>query len=399
MAYKGNDIVTQARTCLGKSYGTWYAGHYMDCTGLVVYSCQKAGLNVSRSKMGGGCKQHWEYFNKSSHVGNVLFKSSSHMTHGTGKKITKSQVKAGDLLYKFNYDNSGNSHVVIATNSSGGTIDASGGAGVVREKSSYDWAFQDVDLWVRMYEDGATSTTETEPAIPTVDDGGSSPVITTVDTDTGDVTSTISYDYSYLLAGGLPLTNVDVYKGTMETMLKQIQSSQSYLVNGTYLAGSSSGFIYDLTHGGSFRFILPEISEEFSANYETISIPGRSSEVHSYNNTASQTRSISLDLMAGTGLYISTDPVGDMQKDIAFLKSLLYPDYSSSVVRPPAMVLAYLGPSSIIKGVITTLSVNYKKPYTVAGIPMRAEITIGITQASDDPADYIDMRQRKTVSY
>lgn len=402
MAYKGNEIVQVARTLLGKKYGSYYNGYRMDCTGIVCY-CLNKTLGIKKSVIGGGCKQHWEYFTRNSHKGTVLYKSSSRDTNKTGINLSAPKVKAGDLLYKFNYDNSGNHHVVIATGNGIGTIDASGGAGVVRERTDYKWAFQDVDLWVRMYEDGATTsnTVTNEQLDQEVNGPGStgetttSPVIST----TSPVSSTTSYDYSYLLAGGLPLTSVDVYEGAMTKVLSNIKSSGTTKISGISVANSSLGFVSDLTHGGQFKFILPEFSEEYTANYENISIPGRSSDIQSYSSTSSPTRTVSLQLMAGEGLYKGSDPIEAMHKDIAFLESLVYPDYSSSIVLPPAIVLVYLGPKSILKGVITSVSVNYHKPYTVKGEPMYAEVSFTVVQASDNPADYKDMRSRNSTTY
>ena len=197
MAYKGNEIVQVARTLLGKKYGSYYDGYRMDCTGIVCY-CLNKTLGIKKSVIGGGCKQHWEYFTRESHKVTVLYKSSSRDTNKTGINLSASKVKAGDLMYKFNYDNSGNHHVVIATGNGIGTIDASGGAGVVRERTDYKWAFQDVDLWVRMYEDGATTsnTVTDEQLSQEVNGSGStgetttSPVINT----TSPVSSTTSID-------------------------------------------------------------------------------------------------------------------------------------------------------------------------------------------------------------
>lgn len=419
MAYKGEEIVELARTCLGKTYGSYYNGHRMDCSGLVRY-CLVKKLGVSSSALGGGCKQQWAYFTGRSHKGNVLYQSSQYAgAKGTGKNISTSKVKAGDLLYKFNYDNTGNHHVVIATNSRGGTIDASGGAGKVREQSSYSWAFQDVDLWVRMYEDGAqaettTSSAKKESTKPAATSSGSgktpvssgdiqepsdsSPVISSIDNEES-VASSVSYDYSYVLAGGLPLTSVDTYKGAMNKVLSQIQSSANIVFNGVSVKGQSLGFLYDLTHGGSFKFILPEFSESYQANYESITIPGRSSDIQSYHGTSSPSRTVNLQLMAGEGLYKGSDPVADLHRDIAFVKSLHYPDYQSSIELPPPIVLLYLGPTSILKGVVTTCTVNAKKPYTVDGKPMYVELQFTVVQASDNPPDYRDIRSQSAVAY
>lgn len=411
MAYRGTEIVNAARGCLGKRYGSTYQGYRMDCTGLVCYSLNKV-LGIKKATLGSGCKQQWEYFTSKSHKGTVLYRSSSRDTNKTGKNIRTSQVKAGDLLYKFNYDNSGNHHVMIATGS-GGTIDASGGQGVVREKSSYPWAYQDVDLWVRMFEDGATSdSVVNNPSLSediTTGDSGDviDAIIETPGTSTGtgsidgssSVSSSVSYDYSYLLAGGLPLTSVDVYRGAMTEILNKVSKNSNTTIEGVSYKSTNVGYLSDLTHGGQFRFILPEVSKSLTANYENISIPGRSAGVQSYSDTAGISKSVTLELMAGAGLYVGEDPVKDMEADISFVESLVYPDYSSSIVNPPSIVLLYLGPSSILKGVVTSVTVDSMKPYTVDGRPMRYKLGFTVLQATDNPPDYRDVRSKSTTSY
>lgn len=424
---KGTDILNMARSCIGKKYGSYYNGHRMDCSGLVRYCLTKL-CSVSGSALGGGCKQQWEYFTGRHHKGTVLYQASSML--GKGKNISTSKVKAGDLLYKFNYDNSGNHHVMIA-NGKGGTVDASGGAGQVREKQPYSWAYKEVGLWVRMDEDGSSNATTTtnlsnetsKPSTSTKsstsnlssgnvqDSASSSPVVAATTDEEGDpegdegsssanVSSTTQYDYSYVLAGGLPLTSVDTYKGAMTKILSEISSKKNLVFNGATLKGHALGYLYDLTNGGSFKFILPEFSESYQANYDAITIPGRSSDVQSYSSTSSPSRTVSLQLMAGEGLYnYGASSEDALLNDIAFLKSLCYPDYQSSIVKPPPIVLLYLGPSSVLKGVVTTCTVNGKKPYTVDGKPMYFEVSFTVVQATDNPPDYKDIRNKSSVAY
>lgn len=427
MAYKGTELLQTARTCLGKSYGSKFEGYTMDCSGLIAY-CLKKRFNISSSTIGCGCKQQWEYFSSKSHRGRVLYRSSS--MNGKGKDISSSQVKEGDLLYKFYYD--GVNHHAMIANGSGGTIDASGGTGAVREKQPYAWAYKDVDLWVRMYEDNAQNATTTTnmqdeankssssvtPSGSNIASGNvqnpaaSSPVISSVTDGTGNpnssgdnssvssnVTSSYNYDFSYVLAGGLPLTSVDTYRGAMVKILNKINSSENLVYNGATLRGYSMGFLYDLTHGGYFKFLLPEFSESYQANYETIQIPGRSSDVQSYHGTSSPSKTVTLQLMAGEGLYKGSDPVGALHKDLDFVKSLNYPDYQSAIVKPPSIVLLYLGPTSILKGVVTSVSINSRKPYTVDGRPMYVELTFTVVQATDNPPDYKDVRNKSVVSF
>lgn len=426
----GDKIVSRAKTCLGKAYGSYYNGHRMDCSGLVRY-CLVKECGVSSSAIGGGCKQHWEYFTKKSHKGTVLYQASS--INASGKDLSKSKIKKGDLVYKMNYDGKENRHVAIATkDGTFNTIDASGGAGQVREKSNYSWMFKDVQLWVRMGEDGSTSETkstsvQTETSKSSTskksstssisssssvqEPADSSPVVTSTTDELGDpdsgeesegsasanVTFMTQYDYSYVLAGGLPLTSVDTYKGAMTKILSKISSSENLVYNGATLKGYSLGYLYDLTNGGSFKFILPEFSEQYSANYDAISIPGRSADVQSYTSTSSPQRTVSLQLMAGEGLYAYGEDSEDaLLNDIAFIKSLCYPDYETSIVKPPPIVLLYLGPSSILKGVMTSCSINGKKPFTRDGRPMYFEVNFTVVQATDNPADYKDVRNRGT---
>lgn len=382
MAVTGAQLIAEARKHKGKLY-IWgkHGPDSFDCSGFTYYVVNKVfGKKVLNST---GARHQLPQMQK---AGKILY-------------LPPKQWQAGDLV--FIKDPSVNpsyaaTHVGFALgNGSTGFIHASSSKKMVVEQAEYNYA--------KKYFVGLARITASAGGNVGVDpntgsggsdsSGGSSSSPSTGSftqpptSDTATQNITVSDNWQ-VLAGGLPLTSIDTYKGIMDSTLASITAG-----------GTNRGYLVDLTNGGRFDFILPEFSEGNSANYDQISIPGRSSEVMSYTTTAGRKVSVNLELFAGEGLYTGSDPIRDLQQDVAFVKSLAYPNYQGSIVLPPPVVLCYLGPELIIKGVVTSVSTEYKKPYTVDGIPMRVNLSIDITQTSDNPADVFDMRNRNSRSY
>ena len=390
-SYTGVGLCQVAMTYIGTPYSK------LDCSKFVRAAIQKyCGKNI-----GNNCK---------SQLANFRSKYPSLVKECGGGTVNKKDVKAGDLIYKMNYDGGSQNHVMIS-DGKGGVIESSGGFGAVRYKSPYSWAYKGVTAIVRLFEPGGTVNIKPSGGGSGSSSSGSSsgntPSEGNTDGSSGgssvkpSIESTKNPDYSYILAGGLNLSNIDTYKKTMEGYLSQIKgtSKVNKILGGLSVNGLSVGYIIDLTHNKYMRFILQEFDDTVEASYESITIPGRSAEVSSYNYTSGKSIPVSMDLMAGTGFYTGSNPTTSLHKDISFLQSLVYPDYSASLVNPPPVVLAYLGPSTSIKGVVTNVSVKYLKPYTTTGIPMRAQITVTIKQSTEYPPDYKDILNKTSASY
>lgn len=372
MAVTGADIINEARKHKGKPYVWGKSGpSSFDCSGFTKYVIKQ----VTGKSISSGARYQLNNLKSS---GKILY-------------LQPSQWQAGDMVFIKDPDVNPSysaTHVGFALgNGSTGFIHASSSKGKVVEQSSYDYAKKYFVGLARLYSGGASNVGVQEN---TTSGGGSSSTGSFVQDPSSDSSAQMNTtsDNWQALAGGLPLTSVDTYKSIMDSTISSIKSK-----------GTNRGYLVDLTNGGRFEFILPEFNENNAVNYDQISIPGRSSEVMSYTTTSGRKVSLNLELFAGEGLYTGSDPIGSMQKDIAFVKSLAYPNYSSSIVLPPPVVLCYLGPEMIIKGVVTSVGTDYKKPYTVDGIPMRVNLSVDISQASDNPADLFDMRNRNSKSY
>ena len=153
------------------------------------------------------------------------------------------------------------------------------------------------------------------------------------------------------------------------------------------------GYLIDLTHGGQFKFYVPEFTEQAGVNWSNIDIPGRSADILSYSSTNSRTISITLDLYAGVGVYEGEkNPVTKLHKDADFVKSLEYPDYSNPISRPPSTVQLILGSKVNMVGVIKDVTVEHRKPLDSKRRSMYLHITFTFVQTAINPPDYSDIR-------
>lgn len=212
-----------------------------------------------------------------------------------------------------------------------------------------------------------------------------------------------TYDDSYngyvsdnaVYADSIGLTVGDPNAGNMESAVSALSKS-----------GDIYSAIISLKDGKEFSFYTNEnFSENFPVSYSSPgNVLGRSVPVLGYDSTGARTLAISLDLFAGTpyrpGLDGSvSDPVGVLHSDLDLLKSFEYPDYSSAIVLPPPNVLLSIGNTIRIKGVLQGLSIEYDRPFDDKNRPMHAKVSFTITQVSDDPPDYSDIRSRSSKSY
>lgn len=152
--------------------------------------------------------------------------------------------------------------------------------------------------------------------------------------------------------------------------------------------------------GGEFRFYIPEFTEQAGANWDFINIPGRSIQIASYNDTTSRVITVNLDLYASAGLYTSrTDPVGDLHRDVNFLKSLEYPDYDTThIIQPPSQVLLTLGPVIQMEGVVTSVSVQHLKPFDTQNRAMYMKVSFTVKQNQANPPGCADIKNGVTAA-
>lgn len=149
-------------------------------------------------------------------------------------------------------------------------------------------------------------------------------------------------------------------------------------------------FILD-NKGGRLRFqMMPDgISDSKSVNWNQIQIVGRSHPILGYDSSAPRTFSFTLTFFAHPS---HDDPTSqsDVVKNIRFLMSLTYPDYSSGVNPPPKCTLK-LGKMIIWQVVAQDISVDYS-PLWKNGLPVYATVSCTFIEAWDDPIDFRSVR-------
>jgi len=356
----GATIVAIARSKIGTPYSMdtdkRLGPAYFDCSGLCLYCYETAGVPLEG--------------------GNTVSIYDSYVNRC--QNVSADATKAGDLIFYQNTSQNlasmrpGNpiTHMAIA-NGSGGKIHASSSRGVVEESNLLAYSY-------------LTNAQDNKPfAILRV----------LSDSETTGVSSPAGFVEDYV-------SNSDVYSSTNLSgtvgSLYEDRYAEDITANLSRVeaAGYDYGYLIDLANGGEFRFPIPEFSEGVNANWSDISILGRSVSVKSYESTSSRSITVDLDLYAGEGLYkkVSEDIVGDMYKDIYFVKSLEYPDYSDAAILPPPNVQLIMGPHICIEGVITNVNINYLKPMDTQKRSMYVKLSFTIVEIATNPPDLYDIR-------
>lgn len=346
----GQKIVQIARSTVGLAY-IWGGEMYdtnmkgADCSGLVYYCYKEAGIDIGR---GTADSIYQKYKN-------------------TAKKINSNSTAAADLLfYENNSSSAGLDHIAIA-NGAGGMIHAANSSRGIVEDSSIG----SPTYILRILSDGQTSQGEV-PSGGTSIGGGSTGYIPVEGIEATEYTE---------------LTSYDPYASIMESNLSKVEA-----------AGYDYGYLIDMTNGGEFKFYVPEFSEQAGSNWSDVDIRGRSITVKSYNSTNSRKISIALDLYAGVGLYTATsgesgeDTISRLHRDMYFVKSLEYPDYSNVITRPPSVVHLILGSAINIAGVVSDVLVEHLKPLDEKNRAMYMKLSFTVTQIAVNPIDYRDVR-------
>lgn len=353
---KGSKIVAEAKKHIGVPYvwgGESPSG--FDCSGFVYYVYKQA-INYNWGRT-----------------------TAYYLWKNYGTTVDRNNLMAGDLLFFTDTYSTGNSpnisHVGIATGNGTEFIQASGSAVNTSTLGNTYWGGHFYQA-KRVLDASETSY---------LDDSGSvvGPSISTPGTGLSGITA------------DLAIAHVDNYLEIIKSTIANLEK-----VNETDSSGRNYGYLIDLTNGGEFKFYVPEFSESTSANWDDISIIGRSTSVKAYNSTQSRSIDISLQLVAGIGMYANgADKIDSMIKDVEFVKSLEYPDYSKSIVLPPPVVLLYLNPAIKLRGVVSQVRAEYKKPYDSKNRPMICELTFTVVQNTSSPPDYNDIRNRTDYSY
>lgn len=352
----GADIVATARSLEGKPYSsTNKTPTNFTSDGFVQYCYSRHGISLP---------------------------STAAKMSVCGSNVIPSELAAGDILFFSGTSRSGKkeaTYTAIATGNGKACIGCMGFSGFLEVKT---FNYSVYDQWKDTYMGavriiGASSSTSSATAGLVSEDYVSDSPATTP------VTSA---------ATNLSLSSGDSYSSNYISALSKDNNSYSSITN--------------LRTGEEFKFYLNDsVSENNPVAYSSPgSILGRSVPVLGYDNTGAKTVSVSLTLYAGTayrpGLSATTvDPVGVLHSDIALLKSFIYPDYSTAIVIPPSPVLMSIEGTLKIRGVLQGVSVDYSRPLDEKGRAMVANVTITVTQVSEDPPGASDIKNQTTKSY
>lgn len=137
-----------------------------------------------------------------------------------------------------------------------------------------------------------------------------------------------------------------------------------------------SCFITNLNTGTVIEFGLlspDEVSDSNSANFEDISIRGRSSPLKGYDSTGPRSISFSIELAA------DLCPQGLVQT-VRRMQALLYPHQQTVIVQPRCLFV--LGDFLNITGVPQSVDVVWKKPYT-NGMYRFADVSFSMSEVEE----------------
>lgn len=332
----GKTVVEIAKQQVGKPYVLGANGpDKFDCSGLVYYCYNQAGYRLNDQTAD-------SYYNS--------FKSK-------GVSVSPSATAPGDLLfYENNSSHPGLDHIAIADGNGGRIHARSPEYGVVYDRSGLG----SPKYILRILSGVQTSTPLAGFSTPV---GGNA-------------------------VGTATLSSVDPHTSSVAQNLSRVEKR-----------GYDSGYLIDMTHGGEFKFYVPEFSESAGANWNPVDIRGRSVSILSYESTSSRTISISLELYAGVGLYTAVsgesgeEIVSRMHNDLNFVKSLEYPDYTTAITQPPSTVHLILGAAVDIIGVVKNVSVEHLKPVDRYNRSMYVKLSFEVVQTAVNPPSYTDIRQ------
>lgn len=137
------------------------------------------------------------------------------------------------------------------------------------------------------------------------------------------------------------------------------------------------------------EFIPDSISDNVSANFPEMTIPGRSESFISYESTANRDISFTLKLYDP----MCKNPQGIINT-VNMLKSMCYPDYSTTTIYPPYCYVK-LGDLIYFYGVCNNVGVSWIKPVSVdvngKQIYVYADVSLSFKQCSTKTPDIISI--------
>lgn len=142
--------------------------------------------------------------------------------------------------------------------------------------------------------------------------------------------------------------------------------------------------------GLDFVHIPDEITESTSSQWKIQGdIIGRSAPLFGYASTGERLVSYQLTLFA------DIDAETQIKNTVAWLRSFMYPVYTSAnVMFPPHRIRLVLGSFLSITGIMEGIDCTYRAPYEKGTlIPMYAEVPIQIKEVLEQPPSYAQIRK------
>jgi hypothetical protein len=154
---------------------------------------------------------------------------------------------------------------------------------------------------------------------------------------------------------------------------------------------SGMGMILDVdspsTPGIYINVENDSITDSKDATWSPTTPMSRSAPLLGYDHSGSRNVGFSCVIAAHDGDAIK------VKKNIQFLKSFVYPDYSGEFIRPPHRIYFSYGPSVSIIGVVPSVNVTWHTMKDNSGYCIVAKVSMSITEIRDtNILDYLDAR-------
>lgn len=148
---------------------------------------------------------------------------------------------------------------------------------------------------------------------------------------------------------------------------------------GTSVGRKFNCFMYALLNGSPLEsWELPVYPNEFSdsngANYNSVSILGRSVDYQIYQGSS---RDVSFTLQMHEELCSSYNYIHNL---VAYIESACYPGYSGGIVQVPEIYFN-IGSQFKVRGIITSCSANWKAPI-IDGRLVNCDLSIGVKETT-----------------
>lgn len=195
--------------------------------------------------------------------------------------------------------------------------------------------------------------------------------------------------------------------------------------------GTGDSYLQDLSTRDLMRFMAPaEISDQVTVNWASHDIPGRTAPIVGYVGNGPRMISFTLDLGASVAAEFDsgaqTGAVGPddyvlallagqspdrplakikveqltpgvlLQMRVAFLRSLIYPEYSENFAFPPHVCLLSLAGFYCNRVIVTECTPSYRRPYDQDGLPMVVSLQLGFQEVPAAPYGWVDVLNRQT---